>query len=506
MKRLSLVLILTIITKVYGQFLYDPNSVSHMKADIKQSPYPPQRSESIIGTISPGETQSHSIPIDKASKASICCFWKTGNLNFTLIDPQGNRVDPTSTVNDGFIMYEADSLLMDSRMACYILLLEYLTGTWAVEVIADDIPDDELGYSINIFFDDPDLIIDIATDKYDYKVSESVILTTILKQNESPVFNANVTAKIALPDSSIETISLFDNGTHGDETTDDGSYTTTFTRTSQTGLYNMLITANESTLTPFSRETYISFNVIQPKAQFLSSFDENVVDSNQDSFIDELTIDVSLSVSDSSEYRITAQLFDKHEREIENDVIKTFLIPGIHTLRLSFDGRHIYKNRVDGPFTIKNLRLSKIGLSRLFFNDKISYVLKTQPYSYRDFQRDIISCTGNSSIKAKDDNGNEIFDFIILDVEVDIAVEDNYEWYASIYDDDYNFVAHTSHEGFLSEGISIVSFTFDGAEINESGINGPYVVKSLRITNKKGDFDVNKKNITTLDYWYNDFE
>lgn len=83
-----------------------------------------------------------------------------------------------------------------------------------------------------------------------------------LLTDNNPIIGASVQAEVTRPDGSKSTITLFDDGAHGDGAANDGAYGRNFYQTGLAGSYNVLVKAQGvSPLNgPFTREALLSFH------------------------------------------------------------------------------------------------------------------------------------------------------------------------------------------------------------------------------------------------------
>jgi hypothetical protein len=116
----------------------------------------------------------------------------------------------------------------------------------------------------------PEHEVHVKTDKDWYSSNEPIIITTNVTRRETPVTGANVTAFITVPeDVLIGTLTLHDDGTHGDIVQDDGIYTNTFPGIrsgNSTGTYKVTV-----------RATILDYDVEEGEADFIFIGDNNLL-------------------------------------------------------------------------------------------------------------------------------------------------------------------------------------------------------------------------------------
>jgi hypothetical protein len=75
------------------------------------------------------------------------------------------------------------------------------------------------------------------------KIGEPILLSAMIAEFGLPVKGCTVLVKEVKPDGTISWQTLFDDGNHGDDAADDGSYAVSFTQTSQEGTYTFTFSA-----------------------------------------------------------------------------------------------------------------------------------------------------------------------------------------------------------------------------------------------------------------------
>ena len=327
-----------------------------------------------------------------------------------------------------------------------------------------------------------------------------------MAENSSAITNASVTAKVMLPDDSFESLSLFDDGTHGDPVANDGQYINSFTNTSQSGPYRMLVTTDRTGAGAFSREDALIFSVSSSLSEFNGSFGDRGSDTDGDGLFNELILEVGVDVTEDGEYRVTGVLVDNTGNPIEQASVEATLAAGDHTFFLSFDGFRIFQNRVDGPFTLEQLSLVELTEDNSIIVDFLSAAHTTAAFNFRDFQRSAIFLTGSSTDFGTDTDANGLFDLLTVQVEVDLLEADFYQWSANLVDVNGTVIDFAGNAASLIAGIGIIDLTFDGVKIGENGLDGPYIVRDLLMFGRKGANIVASEIATTQAYNFTDFE
>ena len=74
-----------------------------------------------------------------------------------------------------------------------------------------------------------------------------------------------------------------------------------------------------------------------------------------------------------------------------------------------------------------------------------------------------------------DTDADSLFEFLAIDVPVEVSVAGNYSVYVYLYDDMWNYVVSSTINEYLGQGLQTVEVLLKGSTILLSGIDGPYV-------------------------------
>lgn len=464
-----------------------------------------QRTASIAGEILPGEVQTHTIGVDAADQVFFNCLWTGGDLDLVLIDPDGIRIDPAAAAADEYLDHNMADIFGGIHLESYGVLQTPDPGDWMLEVTAVDVPTEGLLYFVGAFIEGSGIFFEVLPDKDYYRNSEPVALTAVLEDNSVPILGASVSARVVLPDESFESFELYDDGTHGDPMADDGMYVNSFVNTAQSGLYRMLISAEQSGAAPFTREQSLLVSVASSHSEFDGAFGDAGVDTDGDGLFNTLNIEVGLSIDLAGEYEVSGVLVDSDGRRLGDASVGSTLGIGSHTVQLSFDGFTIYANGVDGPYSLEQVTLAEVDADVAAIVDHLNSAHSTQAYSFGAFQKPSIYFTGNSTDYGTDLNSNGQFDILTVEMEVDLLRSGYYQWSANLVDEHRTVIDYAAAGASLSVGINTIQLTFDGTKIGENGVDGPYVVTSLLMF-AGGTNIVTTDVASTNDYSFYEFE
>jgi hypothetical protein len=345
-----------------------------------------QLSGAISDSIFQGETKQYQFIVDACEWTTLTVDWVFGELNLTLRDPNGSIIDSSTAAGDTNIQYlpydPTDPLLEKGY-----IIKNPLAGIWTLEVSVIDAPSDSAIPFFVMATLENDLSLSITTDKEYYPQGGTVLITASLSENGAPKTGANIYARIIKPNYSSDSLSLFDDGAHGDGSSDDGVYGNSYTNTSTGGRYFLSVTASGLTTGghEFQRQEILEFDVNPNTAHFTGSYSDQGIDVNGDGYFDSLRIEVGLQINNIGDYEIVASLEDRNSTQIdvahcsEKDVSA-----GAHTFILDFSGQKIKENGVDGPYYLRDLGLFD-ETDILLQADYVEDAYTTSPYTIDQF-------------------------------------------------------------------------------------------------------------------------
>ncbi len=437
----------------------------------------PQRVMDLTAEISAGETLSHIVSVDAVDQASFVVSTLDADLSLVLYDPDSTRIDPTVAAGDPGIEYIQTDDEEWGGFTSYTIQ-NPTPGDWQIEVAAT-----VGGTYVAIVEVDNDTSLSVSTDKGSYQANEEIQITATFADGGTPITGAVATATIQKSDQTTDTLTLYDDGTHGDTTSNDGIYFNTYAGTSVTGYTDIFVTA---IATGVQREASTHIVVAPTTAQLTSSYSETPVDSDGDGLYNTLRINVGVDVSLAGDYEVSGVLQDASGNTIAQAGFSTLLEgsgePGVgqQFISLDFDGGLIYQHGVDGPYFLKHVVAydqNDVSIQTDYVQDAYT----TSAYAYTNFQRDAIVLTNNNSDVGVDTDGDGFYDYLNVNLEFDVLIPGSYNVNARLVDSDGGEIVWASTDVYLSGGAQVVQLQFDGTKIGEHGVDGPYVVRDLTI-------------------------
>jgi pimeloyl-ACP methyl ester carboxylesterase len=433
---------------------------------------------SVVGSIQQGQVQTRTIPIDQTTPAYFSMLYPSGDLDLALISPSGQRFDASTIVGNPNVTRDEQDILGGRMEAFYFNSPE--VGNWTVEVRAPLVtdPSGAASYAVMGWLENPAITFTGAVADSSLNPGQTLQVLGTLKNNNAPLTGATVTAKIALPDNTTQTITLQDTGTTGDATANDGVYTGNFTGTTQPGTYRLVMNASRATAPAFTRETFTLATVSRSTSTITGPFQDFGRDTDGDTFFNQLVIRVGVNITATANYHLFGVLEDAQGNTLTAST-DVNLNPGANNIELKFDGETIFNNRVDGPYRLKTLRLAEEDDASLALVDERTDAHQTAAYSFRVFQHSRLNLTGTGTSVGVDTNGNGRFDLLNVGINVEVVNGGFYQWSARLTDSNGTEIGFAAGSRTFAAGTNTMTFSFDGEQIGQNGVNGPYFVRGL---------------------------
>lgn len=433
-----------------------------------------QRSETAVGTVSAGQSQSRTVVVDQAT-ATISMLYPAGELGLQLVSPSGRRVDPAVASVDADIEFVSGDV-PGGRQTGYVLRNAEL-GAWAVEV--SGVSGSDVDYAVTSWVQDARVTLDGGFARQSVATGEALAMRATLRELGVPVLGATVHALVATPTDGLVGVLLRDDGSHGDEVGGDGVYSGMHAQVTQSGLYRVLFVAEgaDSRGQQFSREAFGLASASAGQARVLGFADETR-DLNGNGYADELVVRAQVQADAGGRYRVLAVLTDSAGRTHQATGVET-LVAGDNTVSLRFSGRDLYRNRTDGPYVLSSFRLAQEGEIDLLPVADLASVHTTAAYAYTTFEHDRIDLVGTGAAFGVDSNGNGLFDSLDVAVDVELERAGYYNWSAQLADRTGTRLGFYSGAAYLEAGRNSLLFNFPGEPIGKNGEDGPYFVTDL---------------------------
>ena len=217
----------------------------------------------------------------------------------------------------------------------------------------------------------------------------------------------------------------------------------------------------------------------KPPADLTGSYSDYGIDGDGDGKYEYLVIDIGIKVNEAGEYGMWGYLQDSTNHRITKIWNSTYFEQGLHTLTLRFNGYEIYKEGIDGPFMLDYVFYQWIEEWDII--DSGEEVYSTSFYYYTDFDKPPIDFTGAYADYGVDTDGNGKYDYLAIDVGVNVKEVGTYNLNDELYDNKNEYITSEWAEAVLSTGLQKFTLKFDGYEIYRNGIDGPFLLRYVEL-------------------------
>lgn len=217
---------------------------------------------------------------------------------------------------------------------------------------------------------------------------EDLVLQATLREQGVPVLGASARAFIESPGGGSVGVVLRDDGGNGDATAGDGIYSGLRSAVSEPGLHRVVFVGEgiDASAQSFSRQTFGLATVSNGQAR-ITGFQDKANDTNGNGYYDELVIQADVNADASGPYNILAVLTDAAGHAHQASIRQT-LAAGDNAIPLVFDGKELYRNRTDGPYTLSSIRLAQENDIDLLPTIDLADAYVTSPYAYAAFEHE----------------------------------------------------------------------------------------------------------------------
>jgi len=349
---------------------YLGKGVEHCISDRAPAPaeapqVPPVPSTMIAaGVVPAGTTAQGSFSLPAAGRTTLYLNWPLGSLGWTLTDPGGHTITPAIAAADPDVDYLALELL--GYTGAYVIT-GTVQGTWHYQIDAPAAGAEqpqEIPFRVVALHTTPVALTATATP-WQAPGGSVVISGTLTYSATTPLAGATVNAAVSRPDGVVDAVPLYDDGAHADGAAADGTYGTFYpaaagghhaVEVTAAGVYNTL---------PYTRTALTGFAVASAAATLGDEYAGRPLDEQNDGAYEALLVDVQIKVTQPGTYTLAAELHTAGGQQVGHSLVTMPLVPGSHTLTLSFAGPPIAAAGVDGPYRLANLRLLDAAAGQL---------------------------------------------------------------------------------------------------------------------------------------------
>lgn len=302
------------------------------------------------GTLAAGQVAEGTFELGSSGTAAVTLHWSAGEMGLTLVDPTGRVIDPQTAVTDTTLDYGQFNGGL-GLLASYVVR-QPVAGTWRYQIVRQSGGETAV-YRLVVLTSTP-VAVSSSVPQWLPANSMVPVVAAVQYENREPVLGSLVVANVQPPDGSQFSLTLLDDGNHGDGAANDGVYGGHYGPAAGGG-HGVLVRARGSYAgEPYERTATAVFTIAPPKASLNGSQrDEGV---REGELLTKLAVDVGVAVAEGSRLTLAADLY-AGETFVTHTTATAVLAPGERAIRLLFDGRAIRERGLDGPYTVRHLLL-----------------------------------------------------------------------------------------------------------------------------------------------------
>lgn len=295
----------------------------------------------------------------------------------------------------------------------------------------------------------------------------------------SPVTGASAVVTVVPEDGEPVTLTLLDDGQEADTAAGDGLYSAELVPSSP-GSYTAMLAVQGSTSAgvPFLRHAAAAYEVIAPLALLTGTVTDDGVDDDSDGRFDRIALQIPVDVVKAGTYRAFVRLKTAGGQELLRSA-EADLPTGLNGIEVDFEAEALRELGEDGPYRIALVDLLFLGAQGATAADRLENAGSTRAYQLSELDRPNLMLTGATSDQGVDDDGDGLFDRLLVEIEVDAASAGFYSWSLKLAGSDLNEIDFATGTGFLPAGLNRLGVAFDGEKIGAAGLDGPYPLRDL---------------------------
>ncbi len=222
-----------------------------------------------------------------------------------------------------------------------------------------------------------------------------------------------------------------------------------------------------------------------PSARFNGLYSDYGVDEDDNGLYEYAVLKVGINVKRPGIYTIEGYLHDINDGRDIPVSYSNYLNFGSHAMELDLN-----ETKSPGPYSLKGLVLydsEENVVDRSF----VKYTTR----EYRDWETKGAKLNGNYSDYGSDTDGDGFYDYLTLDVGVNVLAPGNYSLWSFLCDSNGKGLVWSLGYEHLLPGTHTMHVDFDGKTLWESKVNGPYKLCNLSLISG----DSFEENLTSED-------
>jgi len=326
-----------------------------------------QRTPLENGILQLGQTATRNLSLEGGSTL-FASQWQNGTLAFTLIDPNGETIDPAFAVtNPGVVTYSGDA-----NAAAYYFP-NAMAGTWQMVLRTVSVPTSATFTTFAAF--DSTITLTGSADKDWYTPGANAAIIATLEGLPS---NATIIATILRADGVTDTLPLSPIG--------GGQYQASYIVPNAPGYAEVRLVASGTTASslPFERGASLVFQISPNTFTLNNTYADTPILYPGLSLYQFLTFAVGINATVSGKVGLSADLVDGSGNFVAHGLTIQDVAAGIPTLTLQFNGADIFASQHNGPYTLTNVLLTDESGATLV-TQQAQAVYTTTSYLYTNF-------------------------------------------------------------------------------------------------------------------------
>lgn len=431
-------------------------------------------------------------------------------LDVVLTAPDGSTValsDPETATQRG-VVYPDPSDPTTSGANYLFVLEDPQPGTWSYRVEETAPLSATRAVVLDVFSTSP-VRVGLLGGGEDYRVDRPVNLALVAADGPDLLADVNIGATVRGIDGNSfpETALAFaDDGAGPDVNSGDGMYTAGFLPGAAGG-YQVVatLTGTRSDGDAFERTATATFRILPVQATLSGAFADRGIDLDGDQLLDRIGVAPSLDVLVAGEYNVAVTLESSNGGVLRSHLLDTFPA-GVANPEVIFAADDVKQLlAADGPYQVSEVRVEATGGDEEPTVDAAYHLGDTAPYALTDLQRRAILLAGGGSANGVDTNGNGQYEYLDVQLGVDLLTSGFYRWSARLVDAAANEIALDGGAASFGTGAGTLTLRFDGTAIGANGADGPYFVRNL-IVFGSGESLIVDDPFTTQAFLASDFE
>ncbi len=448
--------------------------------------------------------------VDPSSEAHVIISSPSTTLRVTLIDPEGNRFEVGEPEQSGVKSFKQPdpSTPHLTGLNYFFRLSNPAAGAWHYEVEETQVISEPV-HVLFVYFPGNGIRAAMLGGGEQYPLDQGISLGILVTDGPALLLNYSVNALLFKPgDATFPTqqIAFADDGLGRDATAGDGLFTTEV-NPGIPGLFQVHAELNGTSLSTgllFRRTVSTTFHVVQQHASLDGTFQDRGEDDDGNGLLDRVVISPDIFVLDAGNYNTSIILTASNSASVSANTVQDFTI-GNNAPNVSFPSKDIKNLGISGPYQVSQVHVELLNVEGARTTD-IRYDLgQTADYDLSELELEPIELTNVFQDFGVDTDGNGEFDLLQVSIELDIFSEGFYQWNARLVDSHNTEIDLAHNSRFLHAGINTIDFSFDGRNIGDNGVHGPYIVTGFLISGA-GELLITSDVATTQAFNVTDFE